>query len=137
MDLEGGERGSDEKDATQFTHQNPTVKSVNKTTFTTEITSGTGSGSGIAIKDNVCRKHRNVSEILDGLKSLSVRMLSSFSLGFRLLFVSIPFAFYAAGPIALIISSGIILIFLINIDHVEKSTYSFMAGFSEPRMEGR
>lgn len=74
-------------------------------------------------------KKRTVAEIMDGLNELSVSMSSSFSLGFRFLFVSIPFAFYAAGPIALIIASGVILVFLFDIDHVQKSTYSVMAGF--------
>jgi Protein of unknown function, DUF599 len=74
-------------------------------------------------------KKRTVAEIMDGLNELSVSMSSSFSLGFRFLFVSIPFAFYAAGPVALIIASGVILIFLFDIDHVQKSTYSVMAGF--------
>ena len=72
---------------------------------------------------------RTVAEILDDLNELSVSMSSSFSLGFRFLFVSIPFAFYSAGPIALIISSSVILLFLFDIDHVQKSTYSVMAGF--------
>ena len=79
------------------------------------------------------RRRRDVDEILNELKLMSVSMLSSFSLGFRLLFVSIPFAFYSAGPIALIIASGVILIFLYNIDHVEKSTYNFMGGFTNVR----
>ena len=84
-------------------------------------------------KQSRIRRRRNVDEILHELKLMSVSMLSSFSLGFRLLFVSIPFAFYSAGPIALIIASSVILIFLYNIDHVEKSTYSFMGGLSDLR----
>jgi hypothetical protein len=33
------------------------------------------------------------------------------SLGFRFLFVAIPFAFYAIGPLALLIATGVILLF--------------------------
>lgn len=82
------------------------------------------------LPDLIAHRHRTVEEVLEGLKVLSVSMLSSFSLGFRFLFVAIPFGFYSAGPLALIIASAVILIFLFNIDHVEKSTYNFMAGFS-------
>ena len=82
------------------------------------------------LSEGVPHPHRSVDDVLDGLKTLSVSMLSSFSLGFRFLFVAIPFGFYSAGPLALIIATAVILIFLINIDHVEKSTFSFMAGFA-------
>lgn len=71
-----------------------------------------------------------VSEIIDGLNEQSVSMSSSFNLGFRFLFVAIPFAFYSAGPLALIIATVVILVFLFDIDHIEKSTYSFMSGLS-------
>jgi uncharacterized membrane protein len=46
-------------------------------------------------------------------------MMISFSLGFRFLFVSIPYWFYAAGPVALIISTICVLGFLYNLDHLE------------------
>ena len=65
------------------------------------------------------------AEIMEGMNELSVSMSSSFSLGFRFLFVAIPFAFYSAGPIALMIVSAVILLFLIEIDHVERSTSGF------------
>jgi uncharacterized membrane protein len=70
------------------------------------------------------------AEIMEGMNELSVSMSSSFSLGFRFLFVAIPFAFYSAGPIALMIVSAVILLFLIEIDHVERSTYNLLYGFS-------
>jgi uncharacterized membrane protein len=41
-----------------------------------------------------------------------------FSFGFRLMFVSIPFAFYAAGPLALCISSLCLLLFLRSYDYM-------------------
>ena len=75
-------------------------------------------------------QQKTISDIMDGMNELCVSMSSCFSLGFRFLFVSIPFAFYSAGPIALIVASAVILIFLFEIDHVEKSTYNVMAGFS-------
>ena len=74
-------------------------------------------------------QHRTISAIMDGMNELCVSMSTCFSLGFRFLFVSIPFAFYSAGPIALIVASAVMLIFLFEIDHVEKSTYNAMAGF--------
>ena len=76
-----------------------------------------------------------VSEIVDSLNEQSVSMLSCFNLGFRFLFVSIPFAFYSAGPLALIISTAVMLVFLFDIDHVEKSTYSFMSGITKVRRD--
>ena len=78
-------------------------------------------------------QHRTISAIMDGMNELCVSMSTCFSLGFRFLFVSIPFAFYSAGPIALIVASAVMLIFLFEIDHVEKSTYNAMAGFFRRR----
>jgi uncharacterized membrane protein len=76
-----------------------------------------------------------VGDIVDSLNEQCVSMLSCFNLGFRFLFVSIPFAFYSAGPLALIISTAVMLVFLFDIDHVEKSTYSFMSGITKVRKE--
>lgn len=45
-----------------------------------------------------------------------------FSFGFRLMFVSIPFAFYSAGPIALVISSVCMFLFLHSYDHARHHT---------------
>lgn len=73
-------------------------------------------------------EQRDVPEILESLKELVVSMLSAFSLGFRFLFVTIPFAFYSAGPIPLIVATFVILLFLYHIDHIEKSTFSSVAG---------
>ena len=42
----------------------------------------------------------------------------------------VEFAFYSAGPIALMIASAMILLFLLQIDHVERSTYNLLSGFS-------
>ena len=71
------------------------------------------------------------AEIMEGMNELSVSMSSSFSLDFRFLFVAIPFAFYSAGPVALMIVSAVILLFLIEIDHVERSTYNMLSGLSK------
>jgi uncharacterized membrane protein len=67
---------------------------------------------------------------MEGMNELSESMASSFSLGFRFLFMAIPFAFYSAGPIALMIVSAVILLFLIEKNHVERSTYNLLSGFS-------
>lgn len=45
-----------------------------------------------------------------------------FSFGFRLMFVAIPFAFYTAGPLALLISSACLFLFLQSYDHVRHHT---------------
>jgi len=47
-------------------------------------------------------------------------MTMFFSLGFRLMFISIPFAFYAAGPLALVISAGCLMLFLPFYDHMHR-----------------
>ncbi len=47
-------------------------------------------------------------------------MTMFFSLGFRLMFISIPFAFYAAGPLALVVSAGCLMLFLPFYDHVHR-----------------
>lgn len=39
------------------------------------------------------------------------------SLGFRFLFVSIPFAFYSLGPTALVVSTALMVVFLYSWDH--------------------
>ena len=50
-------------------------------------------------------------------QSMLTNMLWNFSLGFRYIFCAIPFQFYAAGPIALLIATGVILLFLYHLDH--------------------
>ena len=44
-------------------------------------------------------------------------MLWGSSLGFRFIFAAIPFQFYAAGPVALLLATAVILGFLIHLDH--------------------
>ena len=58
-------------------------------------------------------------------------MLVSFSLGFRFLFMAMPFVFYVTGPTALIITSIVILFFMIFIDH----PYTFLGEFSAPDIQ--
>ena len=48
-----------------------------------------------------------------------------------MLFVATQFAYYSASPIALMIVSAVILLFLLEIDHVERSTYNLLSGFSK------
>eukprot|EP01032_Pedospumella_encystans_P022057 gene22057-25006_t len=54
--------------------------------------------------------------------NMVLSMTIFFSLGFRLMFISIPFAFYAAGPLALIISAGCLMAFLPFYDHVPRKS---------------
>ena len=64
-------------------------------------------------------------EIPDVFKEASKMVQSMtifFSLGFRLMFISIPFAFYAAGPLALVISASCLMIFLPFYDHVPRKS---------------
>ena len=53
--------------------------------------------------------------IKESNKMVSV-MVVSFNLGFRFMYIAISFSFYSAGPIALDIATGIMLIFLYLID---------------------
>ena len=83
----------------------------------------------VTLSAHVAETHSQTeAEIMEGMNELSVSMSSSFSLGFPFLFVAIPFAFYSAGPIALMVVSAVILLFLIEIDHVERSTYNLLSG---------
>ena len=50
-------------------------------------------------------------------QTMLTNMLWNFSLGFRYIFCAIPFQFYAAGPIALLIATGVMLMFLYHADH--------------------
>ena len=54
--------------------------------------------------------------VKDSNRMISV-MIVSFNLGFRFLYVSIAFIFYSAGPIALLIATGLMLVYLYLIDH--------------------
>jgi len=55
--------------------------------------------------------------VIKKAEHLLQRMMLYFSLGFRFLFVSIPFAFYASGPLALVIATVTIVIFSYNYDY--------------------
>jgi hypothetical protein len=55
--------------------------------------------------------------VKDSNRMISV-MIVSFNLGFRFLYVSIAFIFYSAGPIALLIATGFMLVYLYLIDHI-------------------
>lgn len=67
-------------------------------------------------------RHKYVkSEIPDVFaeSEVMIRMVTVFfSFGFRLMFVTIPFAIYSAGPLALVISTACLLMFLWSYDHV-------------------
>jgi Protein of unknown function, DUF599 len=62
-----------------------------------------------------------LEEILNKNKDMLGSMLWSFHFGFRFLYLSIPFAFFAAGPLALVISTFVVVFFLHMIDNVENS----------------
>jgi uncharacterized membrane protein len=50
------------------------------------------------------------------LKTMSHKMAEHFSFGFRFIFMAIPFWLYAAGPVALVVATGVLLSFLIVFD---------------------
>jgi hypothetical protein len=50
---------------------------------------------------------------------ITKKMILSFSLGFRFMFISIPFVFYSSGCIALLIATVVIMAFLISMDRME------------------
>jgi Protein of unknown function, DUF599 len=57
-----------------------------------------------------------VSEIKKQSVLLVKRMSLHFSLGFRCLYVAIPYAYYALGPIGLVVAGVLIFIFLLYVD---------------------
>lgn len=63
-----------------------------------------------------------IPDIFNSGSNMVLTMTIYFSLGFRLMFISIPFAFYAAGPLALVISAGCLMLFLPFYDHVPKKS---------------
>jgi uncharacterized membrane protein len=75
-----------------------------------------GRGSSLAVKDD--GGFDTDEEAIRLVKS----MLICFSLGFRFLFVSIPYVFFNIGPLALIISTFMIMLFLYSIDHNHRKT---------------
>jgi uncharacterized membrane protein len=72
--------------------------------------------------DNKIEKLKFVSSKIPDIFQEAVKMIKMmtiyFSFGFRLMFVSIPFAFYTAGPVALCISSLCLLLFLRSYDYM-------------------
>ena len=60
----------------------------------------------------------SIPDIYRECSTMMEMMTIFFSFGFRLMFVSIPFAFFAAGPAALLVTSFGMWFFLITYDHV-------------------
>lgn len=60
----------------------------------------------------------SIPDIYRECSTMMKMMTIFFSFGFRLMFVSIPFAFYAAGPAALLVTSFGMWLFLLTYDHV-------------------
>ena len=56
-------------------------------------------------------------DLLEESKFMVHRMLTNFSLGFRFLYMAIPYVFYSSGSIALIVSTVLIFLFLLYLDH--------------------
>lgn len=52
------------------------------------------------------------------IRQLATRMTTHFSFGFRFMYLSIPFAFMAAGPIALVVSTAVVFAFHIDNDYM-------------------
>ena len=61
-------------------------------------------------------------KFVNAQEKMYMSMMLSYTLGFRFLFLSIPFIFYSAGYLALILATAFILIFLYNVDHTEDFT---------------
>lgn len=73
--------------------------------------------------EHIANGEQSADEIPDIFREgsrLVQTMTVFFSLGFRLMFVSIPFAFYAAGPLALVISAASLMLFLPFYDYVKR-----------------
>jgi hypothetical protein len=86
-----------------------------------EEVAGINNCTGTAVRLKESTSSLSDKELPDAFiecRALIKLVLWSFSLGFRFMFVSIPFAFYAAGPEALLIATGLILLFLYQVDHV-------------------
>jgi uncharacterized membrane protein len=64
-------------------------------------------------------KSEEIVHILNHHKNTINSMQKSFSMGFRFLFVMIPFIFFVAGPLPFILAAVVIFLFLIKIDYFE------------------
>lgn len=53
----------------------------------------------------------DIPDVIKEASNMVQSMSIFFSLGIRLIFLSIPFALYAAGPVALLVSAGLLLLF--------------------------
>jgi hypothetical protein len=65
----------------------------------------------------LARKVAKLEKSLEINQQMLSSMLWNFSLGFRFIFSAIPFQFYVAGPIALLVTTAAMLIFLFRLDH--------------------
>jgi len=89
-------------------------------------------------------------ELVQNAQDMLQIMLTSFNLGFRFLFLSIPFIFYAIGPFALLVSSAFVVVCLYIFDfsstvfhpklrtskeaseHANKKEWNPLAPYSKP-----
>jgi hypothetical protein len=67
-----------------------------------------------------------IPDVLSESKVMMGMITVFFSFGFRLMFVSIPFAFYSAGPTSLIVTSVCMFMFLRMYDHVRHTNTAKM-----------
>lgn len=83
-------------------------------------------------------KHTFVSTQIPDVFTESEQMLQMmtvfFSVGFRLLFASIPFAFYSVGPLALVITTGCVMLFLATYDHMRQGHESAYIGAKDEEL---
>ena len=86
-----------------------------------------GNNSSNDVMEHYLRRDEDDKALKDFNAMISL-MLVSFSLGFRFLFMAMPFIFYSAGPIALVITATIMFCFLVCIDH----PYSLLGCISVP-----
>ena len=80
----------------------------------------------VAVETRPMERTELEPEALAECRGMMRNMLVSFSLGFRFMFVSIPFIFYKVGPIALIVVTGFMLMFLYSLDHLELKNTTVM-----------
>ena len=66
---------------------------------------------------DLARKVSELEKSLEKNQEMLTNMLWNFSLGFRFMFSAIPFQFYAAGPVALLVTTCAMLLILFRLDH--------------------
>ncbi len=109
-----------QRDTTTATDQGQHYNGFNMLTSTEESLS---SGNDDFPDPNFQFSPESIPDIYRECSTMMEMMTIFFSFGFRLMFVAIPFAFYAAGPAALLVTSIGMWFFLITYDHVRHKVH--------------